>query len=75
MKYTERDFKQWVAYEEVRKTGKYNMIMDFFEASKEAGLSITIYTKIQKHYSFIKKAIEEKYGSVEIYLNKQKDKK
>lgn len=68
MKYTERDFKQWKAYEKVRRSGRYNMVTDFDEASKASKLSINIYTKILRHYSQIEKAIIEKYGSVDEYL-------
>lgn len=68
MKYTERDFKQWKAYEQTRRSGQYNMVMDFDEASKDCKLSINVYTKIIRHYEHIREAIIEKYGSVDKYM-------
>lgn len=68
VKYTERDFKQWKAYEKTRQSRQFNMVTDFDEASKDCKLSINIYTKIYRHYEYIKEAIIEKYGSIEDYM-------
>lgn len=68
VKYTERDFKQWKAYEKTRQSGQFNMVTDFDEASKDCKLSINIYTKIIRHYEHIKEAIIDKYGSTEDYM-------
>lgn len=70
MKYTEKEFKQWKSYEKVRRSGDYNMVVDFDRASKKAGLSITIYTKIMRKYADIERAIIDKYGSIENYMEK-----
>ncbi len=70
MKYTERDFKHWKSYEVVRQSGQYNMVLECAEASKKAGLSLNVYSKVCRHYSAIKSAIEEKYGSVENFMSK-----
>ena len=37
--------KQFVAYERVRKSGQYNMIMDAIRAREATGLSPSVYTK------------------------------
>lgn len=69
MAYTNKDFELWKRYELVRQSGQYNMITQFKEASKEAKMTIEEYTTILKKYSFIKSAIEDKFGSIENFLN------
>lgn len=56
----------WLKYESVRRSGKYNMIMEGARAAKEARLSLQDYTKIIKRYSIIKDKIEKRYTKQQI---------
>ena len=67
-RYTERDFKAYRAYIQAQQSGR-NMITDWVGASKDAGLSLTVYTKVVRTKPFIEKAIIKKYGSLESYIN------
>lgn len=49
--------EEFIAYEKVRKSGKYNMVTDWELASKEAGLTKEMYFEIIKRYN----ALYEKY--------------
>ena len=55
-------------YELVRRSGKYNMIMDARLASAAANLTMKDYADIVSHYSRYKSAIEAKYGSVDTFM-------
>lgn len=71
---TNKDLKNWKKYELVRRSGMYNMMVEYKEASKEAKLSIQNYTNILKRYSIIKDYIEKEYGDVDKFLSlKEKD--
>lgn len=71
---TNKDLKNWKKYELVRRSGMYNMMVEYKEASKEAKLSIQNYTNILKRYSIIKDYIVKKYGDVDKFLSlKEKD--
>lgn len=49
--------EEFIAYEKVRQSGKYNMITDWELASEEAGLTKEMYFEIIKRYN----ALYEKY--------------
>lgn len=49
----------FIKYEKVRLSGKYNMIMDCGKAAKEAGLTMKEYTDIVKRYSIVKELVKE----------------
>lgn len=68
MEYSKRDFKNWKAYEQVRRSGQFNMITDCVQASKASKLSMETYKKMVLHYGAIEQAIIREYGSVENYL-------
>lgn len=71
---TNKDLKNWKKYELVRRSGMYNMMVEYKEASKEAKLSIQNYTNILKRYSIIKDYIIKEYGDVDKFLSlKEKD--
>ena len=71
---TNKDLKNWKKYELVRRSGMYNMIVEYKEASKEAKLSIQNYTNILKRYSIIKDYIVKEYGDIDKFLSlKEKD--
>ena len=71
---TNKDLKNWKKYELVRRSGIYNMMVEYKEASKEAKLSIQNYTNILKRYSIIKDYIVKEYGDVDKFLSlKEKD--
>ena len=55
-------------YEQVRRSGKYNMIMEARLAMIEAGLSAKDYASTIRHYSEYKSAIEENYDSVDNFM-------
>ena len=71
---TNKDLKNWKKYELVRRSGMYNMMVEYKEASKEAKLSIQNYINILKRYSIIKDYIVKEYGDVDKFLSlKEKD--
>lgn len=71
---TNKDLKNWKKYELVRRSGLYNMMVEYKEASKEAKLSIQNYTNILKRYSIIKDYIVKEYGDIDKFLSlKEKD--
>lgn len=71
---TNKDLKNWKKYELVRRSGMYNMMVEYKEASKEAKLSIQNYTNILKRYSIIKDYIVKEYGDIDKFLSlKEKD--
>lgn len=59
MEFTEKQIKNFNAFVEVQKSGRYNMIMQASDAAKQAGLTLKEYTYVIVHYdelmSFIKK--------------------
>lgn len=55
-------------YELIRRSGKYNMIMEARFAMIEAGLSAKDYANTIRHYSEYKSAIKENYGSVDNFM-------
>lgn len=61
-----KEFKNWFKYENVRRSGTYNMIMESSEASKVAKMTLNDYTQTLKRYSFIKLKIEEQFSKEEI---------
>ena len=51
--------EQFEAYVKVQRSGKYNMIMDWRAAAKEAGLDSMTYMIIISYYSDLKKLYAE----------------
>lgn len=65
MKLTRKELDNFYRYEQVRRGGKYNMIMEAKLAMVEAGLKAKDYADVISHYSEYKSAIEESFGSVD----------
>lgn len=55
-------------YELVRRSGKYNMLMDARLAIAKTGLKAKDYADVIRHYSEYKSAIEENFGSVDNFM-------
>ncbi|RYC74422.1 hypothetical protein [Candidatus Nanosyncoccus alces] len=55
-------------YELVRRSGKYNMIMEARLAMIEAGLSAKDYADTIRHYSEYKSAIEDNFDSINNFM-------
>lgn len=49
----------WLKYEKVRRSGKYNMITDVVRASREAGLSLEEYKDVIRNYVEYKRLVEQ----------------
>ena len=60
------NIKNWLKYEKVRRGGEYNMIMNAYSASVDAGLSMDEYTNIINHYAELKHEAEEHLGAEKI---------
>ena len=60
--------RNFYRYEQVRRSGKYNMIMESRFAMIEAGLKAKDYSDVIRHYSEYKSVIEANYGSVDNFM-------
>ena len=60
--------RNFYRYEQVRRSGKYNMIMEARFAMIEAGLKAKDYSDVIRHYSEYKSVIEANYGSVDNFM-------
>lgn len=60
MNYTEKQIKDWKAYEKVRASGRFNMIMEGNAAAKSAGLSRDEYIFVIENYSELAAQAEQK---------------
>ena len=60
--------RNFYRYEQVRRSGKYNMIMEARLAMIEAGLSAKDYANMIRYYSEYKSAIEKNFGSVDNFM-------
>jgi len=59
-------------YEKVRRSGRYNMIMETDKAIKTCGISSRGYRDIILNYNHYKRYVEAKYGSVDKFMRKYK---
>ena len=57
-------------YEKVRRSGRYNMIMEANQAIKACGMSSREYRDIILGYSTYKRYVEAEYGSIEKFMRK-----
>ena len=55
-------------YELVRRSGKYNMIMEAEAAAKAANLDLLIYCQVIRNYEQLKQIAESKYGSIDKFM-------
>ena len=60
--------RNFYRYEQVRRGGKYNMIMEARFAMIEAGLKAKDYSDVIRHYSEYKSAIEANFGSIDNFM-------
>lgn len=60
--------RNFYRYEQVRRGGKYNMIMEAKLAMAEAGLKAKDYADVISHYSEYKSAIEDNFDSVDNFM-------
>ncbi len=59
-------------YEKVRRSGRYNMIMEANRAIKTCGISSREYRDIMPNYNHYKKYIEAEYGTVDNFMRRYK---
>ena len=60
--------RNFYRYEQVRRGGKYNMIMEAKLAMTEADLKAKDYSDVIRHYSEYKSAIEANFGSIDNFM-------
>lgn len=68
MTYTESQEQIWKQYENVRKSGQFNMITEADKATVKAGLTWSQYRFIIGNYAGIREQIIKKYGSVDAFM-------
>lgn len=61
-------------YEKVRRSGRYNMIMDADKAIKACGISSREYRDILLSYNVYKRYIEAEYGTIDSFIRRYKKK-
>lgn len=59
-------------YEQVRRSGRYNMIMEARQAIKACGISSREYRDILLNYNVYKRYVEVKYGAIDNFMRKYK---
>lgn len=59
-------------YEKVRRSGRYNMIMEASQAIKACGITSREYRDIILNYNHYKRYIEAEYESVDKFMRKYK---
>lgn len=59
-------------YEKIRRTGRYNMVIEASKAIKACGISSREYRDIILNYNHHKKYIEAEYASVDKFMKKYK---
>ena len=70
---TRSDWKlNFYKYEKVRRSGRYNMVMEAGLAIKACGISSREYRDIIYHYSTYKGYIEAEYGSIDKFMRRFK---
>ena len=57
-------------YEKVRRSGRYNMIMEADKAIKACGISSREYRDIILSYGTYKRYVEAEYGTVDNFMRK-----
>lgn len=68
-----KDWKpNFYKYEKVRRSGRYNMVMEAEQAIKTCGISIREYRDIILNYGTSKRYIETEYGTVDSFMRKYK---
>lgn len=66
-----KDWKpNFYKYENVRRSGRYNMVMEADKAIRVCGISSREYRDILPSYSTYKSHIEAEYGTVDSFMRK-----
>lgn len=66
--FTKKQLQDFKKYEKVRRSGKFNMLMDAPNAAQEAGLTRTAYCNVIRFYGFLEKEVINIYGSVDAFM-------
>ena len=61
-----KEIENWLKYEKVRRSGKFNMIMEWKQAAKDAKLSDKDYNSTIKRYLILKSKAEKLYTPTQI---------
>lgn len=61
-----KEIENWLKYEKVRRSGKFNMIIEWKQAAKDAKLSDKDYASTTKRYSVLKIKAEKLYTPTQI---------
>lgn len=68
-----KDWKpNFYKYEKVRRSGRYNMVMEAEQAIKACGITSREYRDILLSYSTYKGYIEAEYGTVDSFMRRYK---
>ncbi len=59
-------------YEQVRRSGRYNMTMEVRQVIKACGMSSREYRDILLNYNVYKRYVEAKYGTIDNFMRKYK---
>lgn len=68
MKLQRQELRNFYKYEQVRRSGKFNMITDFELAAQTADLEIDEYRNVIRRYSQYKQIIIREYGSIDDFM-------
>lgn len=68
MKLQRQELRNFYKYEQVRRSGKFNMITDLELAAQTADLEIDEYRNVIRRYSQYKQIIIREYGSIDDFM-------
>lgn len=69
-----KDWKpNFYKYEKIRRSGRYNMIMEAKQAIKTCGISSQEYRDIIPNYSAYKRYVKAQYGTVDKFMREFKE--
>lgn len=68
MKLQRQELRNFYRYEQVRRSGKFNMITDLELAAQTADLEIDEYRNVIRRYSQYKQIIIREYGSIDDFM-------
>ena len=68
MKLQRQELRNFYKYEQVRRSGKFNMITDLELAAQTADLEIDEYRNVIRRYSQYKQIVIREYGSIDDFM-------
>ena len=68
MKLQRQELRNFYRYEQIRRSGKFNMITDLELAAQTADLEIDEYRNVIRRYSQYKQIIIREYGSIDDFM-------